>query len=85
MGDGMDIKADTLSEALKMIMVKRKVSTRDIAAELNSNASTVWRAIEHPSRASGITLMALVKWSGISFDEFEKLFNEELKRNDKYR
>lgn len=68
----------TLKEAFALVQRIKNQTTREIATEMGMNASTVWRGLNSPTKASGITLTKLVKWSGIDLKDFEILFGNEM-------
>ncbi len=74
----MTVKVRTLSEAFKIVQLQKKQSTRDIAKQTGMNASTVWRTITHPTKASSVAFVRIAKWSGLSFEQITELFEAEL-------
>lgn len=78
----LEFEVATLSEAFRLLQIRAGASIRDIARDLNMNYTTIWRAINMPTKATAKTLIALVRWFKIEWADVESLWDAEL---DKYR
>ena len=73
-----EIDTASLTETVRAIMSKKRISYQALADALDLNDTTVWRAINLPLRASSRVLFQIVKYLQIPWDEFDRLFTREL-------
>ena len=75
----IEIECNTLSFAFRTLMLRANITNRELGARIGEHYSTVWRAIRNPSKASAKVLFKLVRELELSWEEFEQLFQSELK------
>jgi len=73
----VELKANTLTEAYRLLMFVRHKSFRDVASEAGVHLSVAWRFSKRPNAMSMQRGMKIVEWMAIAPELFISLWNNE--------
>ena len=71
------LQPKTLSEAFRALMLVRGKGYRDVSNETGVNHPAVWRFARKPDNCAARTFVPLVRWMGITQEEFNDLWDTQ--------